>query len=196
MAPIEVRRHPPPGACPARQLSAVGAVAPRRHISEGSRKCGVNGSIGPRLCRYPPRDAAPPQPPPYRRGGLRCRSASSPGTVGMSALPAGDPGSEVLVPHWLTGAHRVQLATAVRRALTTRQVHPVAAIGLEDVLTELHVAAARDAVWPASTARVRLVTGWGTEARPGRPGAADGTSLLALPTVPAGLRARFAGSSG
>ena len=72
----------------------------------------------------------------------------------MSALPSGAPGPAVLVPHWLAGAQRTQLATAVRQALNSRPVHPVAVIHLEDVLTELHVAAARDAVWPASAARV------------------------------------------
>jgi hypothetical protein len=112
----------------------------------------------------------------------------------MSALPAGDPGSEVLVPHWLTGAHRVQLATAVRRALTTRQVHPVAAIGLEDVLTELHVAAARDAVWPASAARVRLVTGWDEDVLPVRLSAAELAGVLALPELPDAVRTALGGS--
>ena len=60
----------------------------------------------------------------------------------MSALPTGEPGSEILVPHWLTAEHRGQLADTVRDALAACLVHPVAAIHLEDVLTELHVAAA------------------------------------------------------
>jgi hypothetical protein len=107
----------------------------------------------------------------------------------MSALPTGDPGPEVLVPHWLTGAHREQLAATVRDALTACLVHPVAAIHLEDVLTELHVAAARDVVWPASAARVRLATGWDADVLPVRLSAAELAGVLALPTLPAGLRA-------
>jgi hypothetical protein len=106
----------------------------------------------------------------------------------MSALPAGEPGSEVLVPHWLTGTHRTQLATTVRAALTGRLVHPVAAIHLEDVLTELHVAAARDAVWPASAARVRLATGWDEDVLPVRLSAAELAGVLALPALPDAVR--------
>jgi hypothetical protein len=107
----------------------------------------------------------------------------------MSALPTGDPGAEVLVPHWLTGAHREQLAATVRQALDACLVHPVAAIHLEDVLTELHVAAARDVVWPASAARVRLATGWDADVLPVRLSAAELAGVLALPTLPTGLRA-------
>ncbi|TFV83306.1 hypothetical protein [Blastococcus sp. CT_GayMR16] len=106
----------------------------------------------------------------------------------MSALPAGEPGSEVLVPYWLTGTHRTQLATAVRAALTGCLVHPVAAIHLEDVLTELHVAAARDAVWPASAARVRLATGWDEDMLPVRLSAAELAGVLAIPDLPAAVR--------
>ena len=113
----------------------------------------------------------------------------------MSALPAGDAGSEILVPHWLAGAQRVQLATAVRAALSARLVHPVAAIHLEDVLTELHVAAARDAVWPASAARVRLATGWGDDVLPVRLSAAELDSVLAMPDLPEPLRAVLAGEA-
>jgi hypothetical protein len=102
----------------------------------------------------------------------------------MTALPAGDPGSEVLVPHWLAGAHRTQLGAAVRQALSIRPVHPVAVIHLEDVLTELHVAAARDAVWPASAARVRLAAGWDEDVLPVRLSAAELASVLALPELP------------
>jgi hypothetical protein len=106
----------------------------------------------------------------------------------MSALPAGDAGPEVLVPHWLAGAHRTQLATAVRQSLTSRSVHPVAVIHLEDVLTELHVAAARDAVWPASAARVRLATGWDEDVLPVRLSAAELASVLALAELPEAVR--------
>jgi hypothetical protein len=113
----------------------------------------------------------------------------------MSALPAGDAGSEVLVPHWLTGAQRVQLATAVREAMTGRPMHPVAVIHLEDVLTELHVAAARDAVWPASAARVRLATGWDEDVLPVRLSAAELASVLALPELPDAVRGLLRGSA-
>lgn len=106
----------------------------------------------------------------------------------MSALPADGPGTEVLVAHWLAGAQRTQLAAAVSHALTTRSVHPVAVIHLEDVLTELHVAAARDAVWPASAARVRLATGWAEDVLPVRLSAAELTSVLALPELPDTVR--------
>ena len=106
----------------------------------------------------------------------------------MSALPAREPGSEVLVPHWLTASHRTQLATTVRAALTARVMHPVAAIHLEDVLTELHVAAARDAVWPATAARVRLATGWPADVLPVRLSAAERGSLLDLPALPEAVR--------
>ena len=106
----------------------------------------------------------------------------------MSAMPADDTGAEVLVPHWLPGAQRAQLATAVREALGSRLVHPVAAIHLEDVLTELHVAAARDAVWPASAARVRLATGWDEDVLPVRLSAAELASVLALAELPDTIR--------
>jgi hypothetical protein len=107
----------------------------------------------------------------------------------MSALPTGDPGSEVLVPHWLTAEHRDLLADTVRAALAACVVHPIAAIHLEDVLTELHVAAARDVVWPASAARVRLATGWDADVLPVRLSAAELAGVLALPTLPGALRA-------
>ena len=113
----------------------------------------------------------------------------------MSALPAGEPGAEILVPHWLPAAHRVQLATAVRAALAGRQVHPVAAIHLEDVLTELHVAAARDAVWPASAARVRLATGWDEDVLPVRLSAAELAGVLALPELPDVVRSLLGGGA-
>ena len=113
----------------------------------------------------------------------------------MTAFPAGAPGPELLVPHWLTGADREQLADAVREALAGRLVHPLAAFHLEDVLTELHVAAARDAVWPASSARVRLATGWAQDVLPVRLSGAELTSVLELPTLPAGLRAVLGGGA-
>lgn len=106
----------------------------------------------------------------------------------MTALPADAPGSEILVPHWLTGHDRNLLAEAVRDALAGRLVHPLAAFHLEDVLTELHVAAARDAVWPASAARVRLAAGWAPDVLPVRLSAAELTSVLELPSLPGELR--------
>ena len=113
----------------------------------------------------------------------------------MSALPSGGPSSPVLVPHWLTGADRTELADTVTGALAAVSVHPVATIHLEDVLTELHVAAARDAVWPASAARVRLATGWDDDVLPVRLSAAELASVLALPTLRPVLRARLAGGA-
>ena len=114
----------------------------------------------------------------------------------MSALPAGESGAESLVPHWLAGVHRAQLATAVRAALTGRTMHPVSAIHLEDVLTELHVAAARDAVWPASAARVRLATGWDADVLPVRLSAAERASVLAMPGLPDDVRALLGDGTG
>ncbi|RBY89528.1 hypothetical protein [Blastococcus sp. TF02A-30] len=111
----------------------------------------------------------------------------------MTALPAGDPVPPVLVPHWLAADERTALATAVRAAFADPRVHPVAAIHLEDVLTELHVAAARDAVWPASAARVRLATGWDPDVLPVRLSDPELTAVLALPALPEALRARLRG---
>jgi hypothetical protein len=112
----------------------------------------------------------------------------------MTALPTGG-APQVLRPHWLTAGDRSSLADTVREALASRKVHPVAAIHLEDVLTELHVAAARDAVWPASAARVRLAAGWDEDVLPVRLSAPELASLLELPTLPAGLRARLGGAA-
>ena len=105
----------------------------------------------------------------------------------MSALAPGGPAPDVLVPHWLTAAEREELATVVRRALEDK-VHPVAAVHLADVLTELHVATARDAVWPTSAARVRRVTGWGADVLPVRLSARELTSVLVLAGLAPSLR--------
>ena len=113
----------------------------------------------------------------------------------MSALPAGDPGPEVLIPHWLAAGQRTELAATVRQALTSRSVHPVAVIHLEDVLTELQVAAARDAVWPASAARVRLATGWDADVLPVRLSAAELASVLALAELPHTIRDVLSGGA-
>ncbi|MGY1637936.1 hypothetical protein ACI78V_14925 [Geodermatophilus sp. SYSU D00742] len=106
----------------------------------------------------------------------------------MSALAAGDPTPDVLVPHWLAAADREALAAVVRGALDDPGVHPVAAVHLADVLTELHVAAARDAVWPAPAARVRRVTGWGADVLPVRLSARELASVLDLPALPSLVR--------
>jgi hypothetical protein len=108
-------------------------------------------------------------------------------------MHAGDPAPQVLVPHWLTAAQRTELAATVREALSGWQVHPVAAIHLQDVLTELHVAAARDAVWPASAARVRMATGWDADVLPVRLSAAELAGVLAVPNLPARMRAVLLG---
>ncbi|MGY1680796.1 hypothetical protein [Geodermatophilus sp. SYSU D01176] len=107
----------------------------------------------------------------------------------MSALAPGGPAPDVLVPHWLTAAQREELATVVRGALEDAEVHPVAAVHLADVLTELHVAAARDALWPRSAARVRRVTGWAADVLPVRLSSRELTSVLTLTHLASGLRA-------
>jgi hypothetical protein len=113
----------------------------------------------------------------------------------VSVLPAGRPQPPVLAPRWLAAAHRAELADVVRAALDGPAVHPVAAIHLADVLTELHVAAARDEVWPASAERVRLATGWGADVLPVRLSEAELASVLALPGLPTTLRALLTGGA-
>ena len=114
----------------------------------------------------------------------------------MSALPAGNPGAQTMVPHWLDADARTRLAGAVRIALDEPSVHPVTTIHLEDVLTELHVAAAREAVWPASTARVRLATGWTDDVLPVRLSSEELAAVLGLPELPDGLRTLLGGRDG
>jgi hypothetical protein len=110
----------------------------------------------------------------------------------VSAVPAGEASADVLVPHWLTGAHRARLTAVVQEALAACHVHPVVAIHLADVLTELHVAAARDAVWPTSAARVRLAAGWEADVLPVRLSAPELAGVLALPSLPDDLRGLLA----
>ena len=110
----------------------------------------------------------------------------------MSAHPADAARPVVLLPYWLSAADRVALGTAIRAALGC-VVHPVAAIHLQDVLTELHVAAARDAVWPMSAARVRSATGWAADVLPVRLSAAERGCLLDLPALPPALRGSLSG---
>lgn len=121
------------------------------------------------------------------------RSGHRPGRP-LTALPAGQAVPEVLVPHWLAAGDRELLAATVREALAGPGVHPVAAVHLADVLVELQVATARDAVWPASAARVRMAAGWTDDVLPVRLSAAEVASLLALRTLPPGLRARLGGN--
>ena len=97
--------------------------------------------------------------------------------------------------YWLTGSHRAAIATTVRAALDADTVHPVAAIHLQDVLTELHVATVRDTVWPASADRVRRATGWGADVLPVRFSAVELAGVLALPSLPSGVRDVLVGGS-
>ena len=106
----------------------------------------------------------------------------------MSALSAENPGAQTMVPYWLDATARARLAGAVRVALDEPSVHPVTTIHLQDVLTELHVAAARDAVWPSSAARVRRVTGWGADVLPVRLSSRELSSVLTLPDLAPALR--------
>jgi hypothetical protein len=115
-----------------------------------------------------------------------------PGEPDLSALAAGDPTPDVLVPYWLGAPARAALAATVRHGLNAGEVHPVAAIHLADVLTELHVAMARDAVWPDLAARVRRVTGWNDDVLPVRLSAVELESVLALAALPEALRAALA----
>lgn len=98
----------------------------------------------------------------------------------MTSAPIEDPTQPVLVPHWLTAVDRADVQRAVQDALETAPVHPVATIHLGDVLTELHVAAARELVWPAPILRVRQATGWGADVVPVRLSAAELASVLSL----------------
>jgi hypothetical protein len=99
----------------------------------------------------------------------------------VSVPPAHDPAQAVLVPHWLSAEDRQELERAIRAALGGGPVHPVAAVHLAEVLTELHVAAAREVVWPAPAARVRRATGWGADVVPVRLSAVELASVLSLP---------------
>lgn len=107
----------------------------------------------------------------------------------MSPLPAGDAGAQTMVPHWLDADARARLARTVRAALDEPSVHPVTMIHLQDVLTELHVATAREAIWPASTARVRLATGWDEDVLPVRLSPDELAAVLDLADLPGSVRA-------
>ena len=111
----------------------------------------------------------------------------------MSVVPTEGPETAVLLPHWLSQEDRELLAAVVRGAVAEPGVHPVAAVHLADVLTELHVAAARDAVWPGPAARVRRVTGWADDVLPVRLSAAELDSVLGLDALPPAVRATLGG---
>jgi hypothetical protein len=99
----------------------------------------------------------------------------------------------VLVPHWLSAEDRTEVERAVQTALDGGPVHPVAAIHLGDVLTELHVAAAREVVWPAPVQRVRRATGWGADVVPVRLSAVELASVLSLTGLQPQARAALTG---
>ncbi|WP_369136764.1 hypothetical protein [Modestobacter versicolor] len=111
----------------------------------------------------------------------------------MSLPPVHDPALDVLVPHWLSSADRQEVERAIRSALDGAPVHPVAAVHLAEVLTELHVAAAREVVWPAPAARVRRATGWGADVVPVRLSAVELASVLSLPGLGPLAREALAG---
>jgi hypothetical protein len=97
------------------------------------------------------------------------------------SVPPADPAQAVLVPHWLNATDRREIERAVQGALDGGLVHPVVAVHLVEVLTELDVAAAREVVWPAPTARVRRATGWGEDVVPVRLSAVEVAGVLSLP---------------
>lgn len=111
----------------------------------------------------------------------------------MSGPPAGDPAQAVLVPHWLSSPDRLEVERAVQAALDGEPLHPVVAVHLGEVLTELHVAAAREVVWPAPTARVRRATGWSDDVVPVRLSAVELASVLSLPGLPTVAREALTG---
>jgi hypothetical protein len=119
----------------------------------------------------------------------------------VSVLPADGPrcpgpaaDAQELVPHWLSADARAELATVVRTALTSGHLLPAVAGHLQEVLTELYVAAAREIVWPGPAARVRAATGWADDVLPVRLSALELASLLAVPELPARLRGALLGA--
>lgn len=117
---------------------------------------------------------------------------AAPGGCPVSAA-TDDASCAVLVPHWLSQADRSEIERAVRAALDGGPVHPVAAVHLDEVLTELHVAAAREALWPAPAARVRQATGWSSDVVPVRLSAVELASVLSLGGLAPAARAALAG---
>jgi hypothetical protein len=111
----------------------------------------------------------------------------------MSTSPAFDPAGAVLVPHWLSAVDRREVERAVQAALDGGPLHPVVAVHLAEVLTELHVAAAREVVWPAPITRVRRATGWGEDVVPVRLSAVELASVLSLPGLASVAREALSG---
>jgi hypothetical protein len=112
----------------------------------------------------------------------------------MSTPPVFDPHGAVLVPHWLSAVDRREVERAVQAALDGGgPLHPVVAVHLAEVLTELHVAAAREVVWPAPITRVRRATGWGEDVVPVRLSAVELASVLALPGLASVARQALTG---
>ena len=111
----------------------------------------------------------------------------------MSTPPAFDPAAAVLVPHWLNSVDRRELERAVQAALDGVPLHPVVAVHLAEVLTELHVAAAREVVWPAPITRVRRATGWAEDVVPVRLSAVELASVLSLPGLASVAREALTG---
>nr|WP_208382940.1 hypothetical protein [Modestobacter marinus] len=81
----------------------------------------------------------------------------------------------------MSSPDRLEVERAVQAALDDGPLHPVVAVHLGEVLTELQVAAAREVVWPAPTARVRRATGWSDDVVPVRLSAVELASVLSLP---------------
>lgn len=104
--------------------------------------------------------------------------------------------ASVRQPHWLAAEAREALAAALRGALDAGPLHPVVAVQLEDVLTELQVASARDRVWPEPAALVRQATGLPDDVVPVRLSAAEVTSVLTLPGLPDGVRGSLSPGAG
>ena len=100
----------------------------------------------------------------------------------MTPIRSRDP--VVRLPHWLTARARDHVAAQVSSALRGADLHPVIAVLLQDVLTELQVASARDAVWPEPGIRVRQATGLPADAVAVRFSAAELTTVLDVPGLP------------
>ncbi|MPQ99520.1 hypothetical protein GB931_16675 [Modestobacter sp. I12A-02628] len=102
----------------------------------------------------------------------------------------------VRLPHWMDAAARHALGASLRSALDGGELHPVDAVQLEDVLTELQVAGARDMVWPESGDRVRRAVGLAGDVVPVRLSAGELASVLGLADLPESLRAGLTTSAG
>ena len=74
--------------------------------------------------------------------------------------------SKARLPYWLAGEDRNALAGACRAALHGDAAGTHDAAALQDVLTELGVATARDSAWPASAPLLRRAAGWADDVVP------------------------------